>query len=50
MAAEQGSRPWPTELRLGKDRKSLSVAFDNGESCDLPGFVERLIERLPGLA
>jgi DUF971 family protein len=36
MAAEQGSRPWPTELRLGKDRKSLSVTFDNGESCDLP--------------
>jgi DUF971 family protein len=36
MAAKQGSRPWPTELRLGKDRKSLSVAFDNGESCDLP--------------
>ena len=36
MAVEQGSRPWPTELRLGKDRKSLSVAFDNGESCDLP--------------
>ena len=36
MAAEQGSRPWPTELRLGKDRKSLSVTFDNRESCDLP--------------
>ena len=36
MTAEQGSRPWPTELRLGKDRKSLSVTFDNGESCDLP--------------
>ena len=36
MAVEQGSRPWPTELRLGKDRKSLSVAFDNGERCDLP--------------
>ncbi|GIK81769.1 MAG: DUF971 domain-containing protein [Pseudorhodoplanes sp.] len=23
--------PWPTELRLAKDRKSLTVAFDNGE-------------------
>lgn len=37
---EQGtrpdSRPWPTELRLGKDRKSLSVAFDNGLRCALP--------------
>jgi DUF971 family protein len=29
------SDPWPTELRLHKDRKSLSVAFDNGESFDL---------------
>ena len=24
-------RPWPTELRLGKDRKTLAVSFDNGE-------------------
>jgi DUF971 family protein len=23
---------WPTELRLRKDRKALSVAFDSGES------------------
>lgn len=29
------SDPWPTELRLHKDRKSLSVAFDNGETFDL---------------
>jgi len=27
--------PWPTELRLHKDRKALSVAFDNGESFEL---------------
>ena len=27
--------PWPTELRLHKDRKTLSIAFDNGESFDL---------------
>ncbi|MGD0027137.1 MAG: gamma-butyrobetaine hydroxylase-like domain-containing protein, partial [Xanthobacteraceae bacterium] len=26
---------WPTELRLRKDRKALTVAFDNGESFDL---------------
>ncbi len=25
-------RPWPTELRLSKDKKVLSVAFDNGEN------------------
>jgi DUF971 family protein len=27
--------PWPTELRLHKDRKTLTVVFDNGESFDL---------------
>ena len=26
------SRPWPTELRLAKDRKALTVSFDSGES------------------
>jgi DUF971 family protein len=26
---------WPTELRLHKDRKTLTVAFDSGESFDL---------------
>ena len=26
---------WPTELRLRKDRKTLTVAFDDGESFDL---------------
>jgi DUF971 family protein len=29
------TNPWPTELRLRKDRKALSVAFDTGESFDL---------------
>jgi len=35
MAAPHGSpagRPWPTELRLSKDKKVLNVAFDNGEN------------------
>jgi DUF971 family protein len=27
--------PWPTELRLHKDRKTLSVAFETGERFDL---------------
>jgi len=27
--------PWPTELRLHKDRRTLTAAFDNGESFDL---------------
>jgi len=29
------SRPWPTKLRLHKDRKTLTIAFDNGETYDL---------------
>jgi len=29
------SKPWPSELRLHKDRKTLTVAFDTGESFDL---------------
>ena len=29
------SRPWPTELRLRKDRRALTVTFDGGESFDL---------------
>jgi DUF971 family protein len=27
--------PWPTEVRLRKDRKILAVTFDSGESFDL---------------
>ena len=27
--------PWPTELRLHKDCKTLTVVFDNGESFEL---------------
>jgi len=30
------TNPWPTELRLRKDRKTLTVAFDDGERFDLP--------------
>ncbi len=29
------AQPWPTELRLSKDRKALIIAFDNGESFEL---------------
>ena len=34
MAAPD-TRPWPTELRLAKDRKALMVSFDNGERFSL---------------
>ena len=27
--------PWPSELRLRKDRKALTVAFDDGQSFEL---------------
>jgi DUF971 family protein len=27
---------WPTELRLSKDKRTLSVAFDDGSAFDLP--------------
>jgi DUF971 family protein len=30
------SSPWPTELRLHKDKRTLTVVFDNGERFDLP--------------
>jgi DUF971 family protein len=33
--SDGASTPWPTELRLHKDRKALTVAFDNGETFDL---------------
>jgi DUF971 family protein len=31
MVAAPNPRPWPSELRLAKDRKELVVTFDNGE-------------------
>jgi DUF971 family protein len=37
--APQESSPagaWPTEIRLHRDRKALTVSFDNGESFALP--------------
>lgn len=35
MTDATSARPWPTELRLHKDRKTLTVVFDDGESYDL---------------
>jgi DUF971 family protein len=32
---DEAAKPWPTELRLHKDRKTLTVTFDNGEHFDL---------------
>ena len=30
------AQAWPSELRLHKDRKTLTVTFDGGQSFDLP--------------
>jgi len=35
MSTDSQATPWPTELRLLKDRKSLRVVFDTGEAHDL---------------
>jgi DUF971 family protein len=31
----EAAKPWPTELRLHKDRKVLTVVFDDGERFEL---------------
>jgi len=33
--SDGAQKPWPTELRLHKDRRTLTIAFDTGESFDL---------------
>jgi DUF971 family protein len=35
-SANTSTNPWPKELRLRKDRKTLTVVFDDGETFDLP--------------
>lgn len=37
------SEPWPTELRISKDRKSMAVTFDTGVSFDLPAEMMRVL-------
>jgi DUF971 family protein len=32
---DSASKPWPTELRLHKDRKLMTIGFDSGETFDL---------------
>jgi DUF971 family protein len=36
MSHPEASRAWPTEIRLHKNRKSLSLTFDNGETFAFP--------------
>jgi DUF971 family protein len=36
-------RPWPTELRLSKDRRALRVRFDDGVEHDIPAELLRVL-------
>ncbi|MCM2292925.1 DUF971 domain-containing protein [Allorhizobium sp. BGMRC 0089] len=36
-------QPWPSELKVSKDRRSLTVVFDNGESVVLPAEMLRVL-------
>jgi DUF971 family protein len=36
MAQPSESRSWPTELRLARDRRSLTISFEDGTSFVLP--------------
>ena len=33
--SEDATKPWPTELRLHKDRRTLTISFDTGERFEL---------------
>src|SRR5438876_12306481 len=33
--SSESANPWPTELRLHKDRKVLTITFDDGQRFDL---------------
>jgi DUF971 family protein len=37
------STPWPTELRLSKDRRTLTISFDTGETFSLPAEYLRVV-------
>lgn len=32
MPVSDATKPWPTELRLSKDKKTLTIGFNTGES------------------
>ena len=36
MTESPETRPWPTELRVSKDKKTLTVVFEGGDSFALP--------------
>ena len=36
MSAEPVSRPWPTDLVFDREAKALMIAFDDGETFEIP--------------
>jgi DUF971 family protein len=36
------AEPWPSEIRLSRDRRTLTVAFDSGESYAIPAELLRV--------
>ena len=37
------SDPWPTEIKVDKDRRLLTIAFDDGESFAIPAELLRVM-------
>lgn len=42
-AGAAGGEIWPTEVRLGKDRKTLAIAFDDGSRYELSAELLRVM-------
>ena len=36
------TRPWPTEIRLVRDKRALQIAFDDGRAATLPAELLRV--------
>jgi DUF971 family protein len=43
VEAPTAAAPWPTELRLDKDKRMLTVSFDDGQSYALPAELLRVL-------
>jgi DUF971 family protein len=43
VEASAATAPWPTELRLGKDKRVLTVSFDDNQSYALPAELLRVL-------
>lgn len=43
MSGAASSSPWPTEIRLAKDKRTLHVAFDDGSSFALSAELLRVL-------